>query len=96
MVVEFLKKFRGIIFGYGINIFLDHKNLVYDATLSESQRVMLWRLILKEFGPNIQHIAVVDKIVADTLSILPSTPSNKYNPCTRKVHSHANESFILG
>ena len=75
--MEFLKQFRRIIFGYEINVFSYHKNLVYAANLSESQRVMLWRLILKEFGTNIQHIAVVDKIVADTLSILPSTPSNK-------------------
>ena len=70
--------------------------MVYVATLSESQKVMLWRLIIKEFGPNIQHIAVVENIVADTLSRLPSTPSNKYNPCTRKVQYCTNESFTLG
>ena len=70
--------------------------MVYVTTLSESQRVMQWRLILEEFGPNIQHISVVHNIVSDTLSRLPSTPSNKYNPCTRKVKSRANESFILG
>ena len=69
--------------------------MVYVATLGESQKVMLWRLIIKEFGPNIQHIAVVDKIVADTLSRFPSTPSNKYNPCTRKAQYCANESFTL-
>ena len=44
------------------------KNLVYEATLSESQRVMRWRLLLKEFGPHIHHIAGVNNIVADTLS----------------------------
>ena len=76
-IVEFLKQFQRILFGNEINVFLDHVNMVYDATLSESQRVVLWWLILKEFGPNIQHVAVVDKIVADTLSILPYTPSNK-------------------
>jgi hypothetical protein len=53
-------------------VFSDHKNLVYAATVSESQRVMRWRLILEEFGPNIQHIAGVDNIVADMLSRLPS------------------------
>ena len=46
-IVECLKKFRGIIFGYEINVLSDHKNLVYAATLSESQRVMRWQLILK-------------------------------------------------
>jgi hypothetical protein len=35
-------------------MFLDHKNLVYAATVSESQRVMRSRLILEEFGPNIR------------------------------------------
>ena len=51
-IVECLKQFRNILFGYKINVYSDHKNLVYEATLSESQRVMRWRLILKEFGPN--------------------------------------------
>ena len=46
-IVECLKKFRGIIFGYEINVLSDHKNLVYAATLSKYQRVMRWQLILK-------------------------------------------------
>ena len=33
-IVECLKQFQGIIFGYEINVFLDHKNMVYAATLS--------------------------------------------------------------
>ena len=41
-LVEFLKQFRGVLFGYEINVFSDHKNMVYVATLSESQRVMCW------------------------------------------------------
>ena len=57
---------------------------------------MRWILILKEFGPNIQHISVVENIVADTLSRFPFTHSNKYNPCTRKAQNRANESFPLG
>ena len=61
-IVECLKQFRNILFGYEIHVYSDHKNLVYEATLSESQRVMRWRLILEEFGPNIHHIAGVDNI----------------------------------
>ena len=49
------------------------KKLVYEATLSESQRVMRWRLLLKEFGLHIHHIAGVDNIVADTLSRVESS-----------------------
>ena len=61
-ILDCLKQSRGIIFGYEINIFSDNKNLVYAATLSESQRVMRCRLILEEFGPNINHIAGVENI----------------------------------
>ena len=35
-IVECLKQFCGIIFGYEINVLLYHKNLVYTATLSGS------------------------------------------------------------
>ena len=75
--MEFLNQFQGILFGYEINVFSDNKNMVYVATLSESQRVTRWRLIIKEFGPNIQHIYGVDNIVADTLSRLIYTPREK-------------------
>ena len=30
--------------------------MLYTATVSESQRLMRWRLIIEEFGPNINHI----------------------------------------
>ena len=94
-IVECLKQFRGIFFGYEINVFSDHNILSYAATLSESQRVMFWRLIIKEFGINIQHIAGVDNIVYDTLSRFPYRPSDKYEPCTRKSQCHNNELFAL-
>ena len=41
-IMEFLKQFQVIIFGYKINVCFDYNNLVYVATLSESQRVMFW------------------------------------------------------
>ena len=46
--------------------------MVYSAALSESQRVIFWRLILKDFGHNIKYIDEVENIVADTLSRLSS------------------------
>ena len=70
--------------------------MVYAATLSESQRLMRWGLILKEFGSNTQHIAGVDNIVSDTLSIFPSTSSEKYKPCTKKSQCHVNGLFTIG
>ena len=39
-IIECLKQFRGILFGYSIDIWSDSKNLVYAATLSESQWVV--------------------------------------------------------
>ena len=92
-IVECLKQFRGIIFGYPIDVWSDHKNLVYAATLSESQHVMRWCLILKEFGPNIQHIPGVDNIVADTLSRLPSANTNREDDSTESLR-RTNKLFV--
>ena len=89
-IVERLKQSRVILFGCEINVFSDHKNLVYAANLSESQRVMRWQLILEEFGPNIQPIAGVGNIVADTLSRFPYMPSEKHEYCTSKAQCCAN------
>ena len=58
--------------------------MVYAGTLSESQRLMLWKTIIEKFGPNIQHTYGVKNIVAGTLSILPYTSVDKYNPSTIK------------
>ena len=59
--------------------------MVYAATLSDYQRVMLWQLIIRDFGPNIQYIAVVDNIVADMLSKLLSLSVDKYKPSISKA-----------
>ena len=48
---------------------------VYNAILSEYQRVMGWRLVPKEFGYNNQHISSVYNIVYDTLSKFKSAPN---------------------
>ena len=84
-IVERLKKFRGIPFGYEIKLFSDHKNMVYAETLSESRRLMRWRLILEAFGTNIQHIYEFESIVVDILSRLPSTSIDKYKLITSKA-----------
>ena len=92
-IVEFFKKIREILFGYEIEEFFDHKNLVYEAKISTSQRFMGWRLILEEFVPNIRHIAVVDNIVADTLSCLPLANINQEKSSTMSDSCQANELF---
>ena len=67
---------KKILFGYQIIVYLDHKNLVQTATLSKSQRVMRWRLLLEEFAPDIRHISEENNVVADAISRLPTTKSS--------------------
>jgi hypothetical protein len=76
-------------------VFSDHKNLVYAATVSESQKVMRWRLILEEFGPNIQHIAGLDNVVADMLSCVPSANCDRDELEPSNAQHHAKELFAL-
>ena len=90
-IVKCLKQLSRILFGYKINLFSDHKNMVYTATLSEYQRVTCWQLILKEFGPNFKHTVGFGTIVDNTLSRLPSTSVDKYKTCTRKAKCNTNE-----
>ena len=52
-------------------MFTDHKNLVHESELKSSQRVMRWRLLLEEYGPEIVYIKGHKNIVADALSRLP-------------------------
>ena len=73
LISEYLNLFHGIIFGYEINVYLDHNNLVYADTKSEYQRVMCWIIIIKEFWTNIQHIDGAGNILSDTISRFPST-----------------------
>jgi hypothetical protein len=93
-IVECLKQFRNIVFGYEIIVYSDHKNLVHAATVSESQRVMRWRLLLEEYGPDIRHIKGVDNVVADAIRRWPM--ENDDEPSTDKVQSHMNELFNIG
>ena len=39
-IVECLKQFRNIVYGFPVKVYSDHKNLVHTATASESQRVI--------------------------------------------------------
>jgi RNase H-like domain found in reverse transcriptase len=65
-IVETLKEYRNILLGQQIEVFTDHKNLVYKTFNTE--RVMRWRLIIEEFGPKLTYIKGASNIVADALS----------------------------
>jgi len=70
-IVGTLKEFRNILLGQIIKVHTDHKNLVHESELKTSQRVMRWRLLLEEFGPEIVYIKGPKNVVADALSRLP-------------------------
>jgi len=67
-IVETLKEYRNILLGQEIEVFTDHKNLVYKQFNTE--RVMRWRLLLlvEEFGPKLTCVKGSNNIVADALS----------------------------
>ena len=69
-IVETLKEFRTILLGQKIKVMTDHKNLVYDSIKMTSQRALRWRILLEEYGPQIEYIKGDDNSVADALSRL--------------------------
>ena len=67
-IVETLKEFRNILLGQRIVVHTDHKNLTFKNLNSE--RVLRWRLLLEEYGPELRYIKGESNIVADALSRL--------------------------
>ena len=65
-LVATLKGFRNILLGHQITVYTDHKNLAYKSFNTE--RVMRWRLILEEFGPELKYIKGENNVVADPRS----------------------------
>ena len=65
-IAETLKECRNTLLGHRIEVFTDHKNLVYKTFNAE--RVMRWRLIIEEFGTKLTHIKGESNVVADALS----------------------------
>ena len=62
------------------------------TTMIEYQIMMQYQLIIKQFGPNIQHISGVDNIVADMLIITPyvkndqvKTNTINFQCCNNKI-----------
>ena len=67
-ILETLKEFRNILLGQKIVVHTDHKNLTY-ANFN-TDRVIRWRLIIEEYGPDLRYIEGPKNIVADALSRL--------------------------
>jgi len=67
-IVETLKEFRNILLGQKIVVHTDHKNLTFNNF--NTDRVMRWRLIIEEYGPELHYIKGEHNVVADALSRL--------------------------
>ena len=67
-IVETLKEFRNILLGQKVKIYTDHKNLTYKQF--NTDRVMRWRLLIEEYGPEIIYVKGLDNVAADALSRL--------------------------
>ena len=87
-IVETLKEFRNILLGQKIKVYTDHKNLVHETTLMSSQRVMRWRLLLEEYGPDIVYIKGTDNIIADALSRIPIKGDSETEKTPKKCKSN--------
>ena len=70
-----LKEFRNILLMHQIMVYTDHKKLTYKVLNTEC--VMCWCLILKEFGSELKFIKGENNVVADDLSCLEMS-DNKY------------------
>ena len=67
-IVETLKEFRNILLGQKIRVYTDHKNLTYKNF--NTARVLRWRLVLEEYGPELVYVKGEHNVVADALSRL--------------------------
>ena len=67
-IVETLKEFRKILLGCKLRIYTDHKNI--SCKKFSNDRVLRWRLILEEYGLDIEYIKGEKSIVTDRLSMI--------------------------
>ncbi len=71
-IVETLKYFRHMLLGHRIIIQTDHKNLIHPNSHHSPDRVLRQRLLIEEYGAELEYIKGENNIIADTLSCLPT------------------------
>ena len=73
-IVETLKAFESTLMGQRIIVHTDHLNLLYRKLATG--RLIRWRMLLEEFGPEFEHIKGEKNVVADALSRLDMSSSD--------------------
>jgi hypothetical protein len=61
-IIECLKTFHNLLFRQRLIVWTDHKNLVTEATISQSQHIQHWRLILEEYGPDLREKKIMQRM----------------------------------
>ena len=74
VIAETLKEFEGMMSWQRTKIYTDHKDPNQDDLGSTLNRVYQWRLLLKDYGPEIMHIKGIQNTVADAISRLDFGP----------------------
>ena len=73
-----------MLLGQKLKIYTDHKNLT--CKIFNTDKVIIWRLIIEEYGPYIYNIKGEKNMVSDALSRIPLNGNKKatYNSTYQK------------
>ena len=82
-----------MLLGAEITIFTDHRNLTFDTF--STQRVMRWRLYVKEYAPKLEYIEGKLNVLADAFSRLPKFEDGGFVESSKPPGSPANESMYV-
>ena len=69
--MEILKRFRTVLLGTRITVFMDHKNLTHEMMKFATQHVLQWHLQLEEYGAKFCYKKGEENVIADALSHVP-------------------------
>ena len=83
-----------MLLGADITIFTDHMNFTYDTF--STQRVMRWRLYVKEYSPKLEYIKRKLNVLADAFSRLSRFEDGEFvSKTTEHVPAPSNTSMYF-